>query len=263
MHERVVYRCSFCGKAQHEVKRLIAGPGAIQTQIVTGEKRPETLPRPDPAKTVYICNECVDLCYVIVHPGPEEEESAGGQRRPSVKRMPLPNVGGPHLGGGSGGSDGTRVGLGMHAALPEIVKRDPLTACYNSLYFDLLYKTMGTVALLYCDVCRMRELNNRHGSDSGDRVLVELGRRLREAFEPASPVFRLLSDEFAILLPDERHAASYKEIVEELIYALVPVPGAQIEVDMTIIAVASLSGEDAQAFRERAAHACSHAKRAS
>jgi ATP-dependent Clp protease ATP-binding subunit ClpX len=34
--------CSFCGKSQHEVKKLIAGP------------------------TVYICNECVELCSDIV-----------------------------------------------------------------------------------------------------------------------------------------------------------------------------------------------------
>ncbi|MBS0236455.1 MAG: ATP-dependent Clp protease ATP-binding subunit ClpX [Proteobacteria bacterium] len=34
--------CSFCGKSQHEVRKLIAGP------------------------TVYICNECVDLCADIV-----------------------------------------------------------------------------------------------------------------------------------------------------------------------------------------------------
>lgn len=35
--------CSFCGKSQHEVRKLIAGP------------------------TVYICNECVELCSDIVH----------------------------------------------------------------------------------------------------------------------------------------------------------------------------------------------------
>ena len=34
--------CSFCGKSQKEVKKLIAGP------------------------TVYICNECVDLCNEII-----------------------------------------------------------------------------------------------------------------------------------------------------------------------------------------------------
>jgi ATP-dependent Clp protease ATP-binding subunit ClpX len=37
------YRCSFCGKGQEDVSRLIAGPGAV-----------------------YICNECVDLCREII-----------------------------------------------------------------------------------------------------------------------------------------------------------------------------------------------------
>ena len=34
--------CSFCGKSQRQVKKLIAGPG------------------------VYICNECIDLCVEIL-----------------------------------------------------------------------------------------------------------------------------------------------------------------------------------------------------
>jgi ATP-dependent Clp protease ATP-binding subunit ClpX len=35
-------KCSFCGKHQRQVNKLIAGPG------------------------VYICNECVDLCNEII-----------------------------------------------------------------------------------------------------------------------------------------------------------------------------------------------------
>jgi len=38
----VLHRCSFCGKAQNEVKKLIAGPG------------------------VFICNECIILCKTII-----------------------------------------------------------------------------------------------------------------------------------------------------------------------------------------------------
>jgi ATP-dependent protease Clp ATPase subunit len=45
---RMKYRCSFCGKNQNEVKRLIAGPVAV-----------------------FICNECVDLCAEIL----EEDKS--------------------------------------------------------------------------------------------------------------------------------------------------------------------------------------------
>jgi ClpX C4-type zinc finger len=39
---RRITRCSFCGKSQDEVKKLIAGPG------------------------VYICDKCVDLCNEVL-----------------------------------------------------------------------------------------------------------------------------------------------------------------------------------------------------
>ena len=44
-------RCSFCGKTQDKVERMIAGPNGV-----------------------YICNYCVDLCYNVVHEGEELEQ---------------------------------------------------------------------------------------------------------------------------------------------------------------------------------------------
>ncbi len=44
-------KCSFCGKSQKQVKKLIAGPG------------------------VYICDECIDLCNEII----EEELNEGSE----------------------------------------------------------------------------------------------------------------------------------------------------------------------------------------
>ena len=44
-----VLRCSFCGKSQEEVKRLIAGPAA------------------------YICDECIDLCNDIFREAPQSK----------------------------------------------------------------------------------------------------------------------------------------------------------------------------------------------
>jgi ATP-dependent Clp protease ATP-binding subunit ClpX len=59
--EKLLY-CSFCGKSQHEVRKLIAGP------------------------SVFICDECVDLCNDIIR---EEVQSAkGGQD--SADRLPTP-----------------------------------------------------------------------------------------------------------------------------------------------------------------------------
>jgi ClpX C4-type zinc finger len=52
-HKRV-YRCSFCGKAQTEVKTLVSGPG------------------------VFICDECVRLCQDIIA---KEAETAVSTRK--------------------------------------------------------------------------------------------------------------------------------------------------------------------------------------
>jgi ATP-dependent Clp protease ATP-binding subunit ClpX len=54
-------RCSFCGKNQNEVKKLIAGPG------------------------VYICDECIDLCTDII-----EEEKGREDKQSTQFKVPKP-----------------------------------------------------------------------------------------------------------------------------------------------------------------------------
>ena len=51
--DRLLY-CSFCGKSQHEVRKLIAGP------------------------SVFICDECVDLCNDIIKEEIQEKSVSGG-----------------------------------------------------------------------------------------------------------------------------------------------------------------------------------------
>ena len=60
--EKKIMRCSFCGKTQDQVKRLIAGPG------------------------VYICDECVDVCADIIYNDSVEEVESGL----SVSELPKP-----------------------------------------------------------------------------------------------------------------------------------------------------------------------------
>ncbi|MFM1911636.1 MAG: ATP-dependent Clp protease ATP-binding subunit [Pseudomonadota bacterium] len=59
--EKLLY-CSFCGKSQHEVKKLIAGP------------------------SVFICDECVDLCNDIIR---EEAQTVDGEKV-GDKKLPTP-----------------------------------------------------------------------------------------------------------------------------------------------------------------------------
>jgi hypothetical protein len=51
-----LYRCSFCGKSQKEVKTLVAGPG------------------------VFICDECVHLCQAIIDQ----------KQKPATREVPNP-----------------------------------------------------------------------------------------------------------------------------------------------------------------------------
>jgi len=37
IHDKLLY-CSFCGKSQHEVQRLIAGPQVVATSFATRQK---------------------------------------------------------------------------------------------------------------------------------------------------------------------------------------------------------------------------------
>src|SRR6476661_10180668 len=60
--EKTLY-CSFCGKSQHEVKKLIAGP------------------------SVFICDECIDLCNEIIR----DELPLGEEQREARGDLPTPN----------------------------------------------------------------------------------------------------------------------------------------------------------------------------
>src|SRR5690625_5763691 len=58
--EKGQLKCSFCGKSQEQVRKLVAGPG------------------------VYICDECIDLCTEIV------EEELGTEEETEFKEVPKP-----------------------------------------------------------------------------------------------------------------------------------------------------------------------------
>jgi ATP-dependent Clp protease ATP-binding subunit ClpX len=61
--EKILY-CSFCGKSQHEVKKLIAGP------------------------SVFICDECIELCNDIIRDEISAETDAVG--KPARSDLPTP-----------------------------------------------------------------------------------------------------------------------------------------------------------------------------
>jgi ATP-dependent Clp protease ATP-binding subunit ClpX len=55
--------CSFCGKSQHEVRKLIAGP------------------------SVFVCDECVELCNDIIREEMQEKTATGGEKLPKPQEI--------------------------------------------------------------------------------------------------------------------------------------------------------------------------------
>ncbi len=59
-------RCSFCGRSQEQVRKLIAGPGGA-----------------------FICDECVDICAEIIEEEMEKEEEASVEASPPAQEINL------------------------------------------------------------------------------------------------------------------------------------------------------------------------------
>jgi ATP-dependent Clp protease ATP-binding subunit ClpX len=59
---KILY-CSFCGKSQHEVRKLIAGP------------------------SVFICDECVELCNDIIREELEEKAASSRSQLPKPREI--------------------------------------------------------------------------------------------------------------------------------------------------------------------------------
>src|SRR5580704_5489308 len=59
-----IFHCSFCGKSQHEVRKLIAGP------------------------SVYVCDECVALCNDIINEEARDDKTSSTSDM--LPRLPAP-----------------------------------------------------------------------------------------------------------------------------------------------------------------------------
>ena len=87
--EKVLF-CSFCGKSQHEVKKLIAGP------------------------SVFICDECIELCNDIIRDEAPAEAAAGKAAR---SELPVPTE--------------IKAILDQYVIGQEVAKRTLAVAVYN------------------------------------------------------------------------------------------------------------------------------------
>ena len=117
--------------------------------------------------------------------------------------------------------------LQAQRALAHAASHDELTSLPNR--GELLRRMMASlpqagpgaaVAVLFVDLDGFKDVNDRHGHQAGDDVLVVVARRLAAALRAHDHLGRLGGDEFGILLTEVRDEEEVKAVVERLVAAL-------------------------------------------
>lgn len=159
----------------------------------------------------------------------------------------------------------------LEAELRAAASHDPLTGLVNRRALaDRLRAAQARrdrdgrdLALLFIDLDRFKAVNDEHGHETGDRLLVEVARGLVDATRRSDTVCRLGGDEFVVLCHPIDGEGGLRDVVDRLqaVRPLVEVAGSTVEVGSSIGAVLVDPDEDLDTALRRAVAAMYRRKR--
>jgi diguanylate cyclase (GGDEF)-like protein len=109
--------------------------------------------------------------------------------------------------------------LAFHDTLTGLMNRQAFHDSMNEALDSLSVKDREP-ALLFIDLDHFKAINDTHGHETGDRLLQEVARRLREIVGEDSPLARLGGDEFAVVLDADKHPEDPMTIAERIVDTL-------------------------------------------
>ena len=112
--------------------------------------------------------------------------------------------------------------------LAFLASHDPLTGLPNRSHFhDRLHRALQVtgpdrpaIALIYLDLDGFKGVNDRHGHETGDRLLKAAAERIRNAMRHSDTIARMGGDEFVVMLNGTSRAADATHVGEALRAAL-------------------------------------------
>lgn len=142
--------------------------------------------------------------------------------------------------------------------LRRLAMYDQLTGLPNRRLFKELYdhaqavarRSRGTMALMFIDLDRFKQINDAHGHAAGDVLLLCISQRLRDTARESDIIGRLSGDEFVALLPQAQNFEAIAHTALRLIHAIeepvvIDAVGTKVRISATIgVARFPRDGED-------------------
>jgi diguanylate cyclase (GGDEF)-like protein/PAS domain S-box-containing protein len=146
---------------------------------------------------------------IVEHFDTMRQRKDGSQLAVAVTISPLRDADGRIVGASKIARDISRQ-KAVETQMRNLAFNDPLTGLANRrLLFDRLHqaqaasrRTRQWAALIYIDLDHFKQINDSHGHDVGDKLLVDLAQRLTQAIRGSDTVARMGGDEFVVLCPD-------------------------------------------------------------
>jgi len=160
------------------------------------------------------------------------------------------------------------------ARIEHMAQHDPLTDLPNrTLLADRMQQAIAhaqrsnrRVALLFVDLDHFKHINDSLGHSIGDRVLMEVSRRLVDEVRASDTVARLSGDEFVILLPEAGGIEGVVRVVSGITNAIaepIQLEGHRIRLSASIgVSLFPKDGSEGSVLLTNADHAMYHAKAA-
>jgi diguanylate cyclase (GGDEF)-like protein len=91
--------------------------------------------------------------------------------------------------------------LSAQADLRRLADRDPLTSLVNRRALPEVFRDVhaGGATLVFFDLDGFKQINDKHGHQTGDECLVRFANALSSSFRPTDAIFRYAGDEFLVI----------------------------------------------------------------